>query len=230
MFCFIVCEKNTSKGIFLRQIPYQNTNQRLVLRGEDFLKKNPRPIPRENDGTPTGYRYCMRKKILKFFVFCVEMNIMTEQNTKKPLHFTAPEAKVLIVDDIPANIRATKELIDPCAVKVYISLNGAKAVEMVQKEHYDLVFMDQIMPEMDGIETIAKIRALKHIPGDASGGTQGDYFQKLPIVLLTANATEESEEALAQKGINGWLTKPVDPAALFDTIEKLLPAEKIIPL
>ena len=171
--------------------------------------------------------YCMRKKILKFFAICDVMNNMSEQNTKKLLCFTAPEAKVLVVDDVPANIRATKEMMDPCGVKVYVSLSGAKAVEMVQKEHYDLVFMDQIMPEMDGIETIAKIRTLNHTPSDTRND---DYFQKLPIVLLTANATEESEEALALKGINGWITKPVDQVLLFDTIQKLLPAEKIISL
>jgi CheY-like chemotaxis protein len=134
-------------------------------------------------------------------------------------HFTAPTAKVLVVDDLPTNIRLVKELLNLCGIKTYVSLSGAKAIEMIQKERYDLVFMDQEMPEMDGIKTIAAIR-------DMNGND--NYFCDLPIVMLTANETLETDEELAQKGINGYLTKPLDTEKLFSTLEKLLPADKVI--
>ena len=144
---------------------------------------------------------------------------MAEQNSNGSPRFTAPEAKVLIVDDVPTNVRVVKEVMSPCGVKVYVSLSGAKAVEMVQKGRYDLVFMDQMMPEMDGMEAVRRIRAL---------GGGDDYFSKLPIVLLTANEATETEETLDRQGINGWITKPVNPVEIFGLLEKLLPAEKII--
>ena len=145
---------------------------------------------------------------------------MAENNMKA--RFTAPEAKVLVVDDLPANIRIVKELMSPCGVKTFVSLSGEKAIELIQKDTFDLVFMDQMMPEMDGMETISRIRALAENGGDKSG-----YYRTLPIVLLTANAVTETKEELDRLGINGYITKPINPARLFDTIEKLLPPEKI---
>ena len=143
---------------------------------------------------------------------------MAEYNRK--LHFSAPEAKILIVDDIPTNIRTTKEILRPCGAKVYISLSGAKAIEMLQHERYDLVFMDQMMPEMNGMEAISRIRDL---PSDDG------YFRKLPIVVLTANSLDGLEEVLVGTiGASGFLTKPIDQEKIFDIIEKMLPAEKVI--
>ena len=144
---------------------------------------------------------------------------MTEQNTRLTARFTAPEAKILIVDDLPTNIRIIQKLLGLCEVKVYISLSGANAIEMVRKESYDLILMDQMMPEMDGMETITAIRAL-----------EGSHFQKLPIVLITANTITDTDETLLQQGINGYIAKPVSAVKLFAILEKLLPPEKIIPL
>jgi len=147
-------------------------------------------------------------------------------NNEKILpRFRAPEAKILVVDDLPTNIRLLKEMLNPCGMKMYVSLNGANAIALIQKERYDLVFMDYLMPEMDGIETIARIRALES--GDAD---QTAYFHTIPIILLTANTEQVSKEAIMQnKNINGYITKPIDIALLFETVENLLPAGKVIP-
>jgi CheY-like chemotaxis protein len=139
-------------------------------------------------------------------------------------------AKILVVDDIPTNIRAVKEILGHFDAKVYISTSGAKAIEMIQKEHYDLVFMDQMMPDMDGMETIARIRALGSGDSGLAGGPSGGYFRELPIVMLTANTAMETDEALVQKGINGYLTKPVNTEQLSAALKKWLPAGIIEPL
>ena len=134
--------------------------------------------------------------------------------------FTAPDAKSLVVDDFSINIRLIKELVGPYGIKTYASLSGARAVEMVQRERYDLVFMDVMMPEMDGLETVSRIRAL----GD---GDAAEYFRRLPIVLLSANKVEGP---LAELGVSGFMVKPIVVAGLFDILEKLLPSEKILPV
>jgi len=133
--------------------------------------------------------------------------------------FSAPEAKILVVDDLPTDIKITTEMIHPCGATVYVSLSGAQAVEMVQNERYDLVFMDQIMPEMDGIETVSRIRSLADDDG---------YFHNLPIVVLTASTLDGLKESFSSQGIDGFITKPVNQEKLFEIIKKLLPADKII--
>ncbi|MCL2192177.1 MAG: response regulator [Treponema sp.] len=134
--------------------------------------------------------------------------------------FTAPGAKILVVDDLAINIRFIKELMNPYGIKTYACLNGARAVEMVQKERYDLIFMDMMMPEMDGLETISHIREL---------GAGDEYFRQLPIVLLSASEVEGQGKTLAQLGINYRMVKPIAAAKLFEVLERLLPSEKILP-
>ena len=130
--------------------------------------------------------------------------------------FSAPDAKILVVDDLAVNIRFIKELLSPCGIKTYACLSGARAVEMVQRERYDLVLMDMMMPEMDGLETVSRIRAL------GSGGEADEYFRRLPIVLLSANEIEGHDETLARLGINECMLKPINVAKLFTVLEKLL--------
>jgi len=141
--------------------------------------------------------------------------------------FTAQNVKVLVVDDLAINIRFIKELMNPCGIKTYACLSGARAVEMVQRERYDLVFMDMMMPEMDGLETVSRIRALG--AGDRQDG-DAEYFRQLPIVLFSANEITGQDETLARLGISDCMEKPVAVAKLFDILERLLPPEKILPL
>ena len=110
--------------------------------------------------------------------------------------FSAPAANVLVVDDISTNLRVAKELISHYDVNVHTSLSGAEAIEMVRKNHYDAVFMDHMMPEMDGLQTTAAIRAL---------GKEDEYFRTLPVIALTANAISGQKEMFLQNGIDDFL-------------------------
>jgi CheY-like chemotaxis protein len=149
-----------------------------------------------------------------------ESEMVPSQNTKLNIHFTAPQVKTLIVDDITTNLRVAKELMTPYNMDISACLSGAEAIDLVKNNRYDLVFMDHMMPGMDGIEATAFIRNLD--PNDA-------YYRELPIIALTANAVSGQREIFLQNGINDLLTKPINIQKLNDLLEKWIPPEKKIP-
>jgi CheY-like chemotaxis protein/HPt (histidine-containing phosphotransfer) domain-containing protein len=143
----------------------------------------------------------------------------TEFSKSKDTHirFIAPQARVLIVDDISTNLRVAEGLLTPFQMLVDCALSGKEALELVQTKRYDLVLMDHMMPEMDGIEATAKIRAL---------GEKDEYCKRLPIVALTANAMAGVEKMFLQSGMNDFLAKPIEVAELYAILEKWIPKEK----
>jgi signal transduction histidine kinase/CheY-like chemotaxis protein len=133
------------------------------------------------------------------------------------VRFTAPAARVLIVDDISINLKVAEGLISPYEAKVDTALSGANAIELVKQHEYDIIFMDHMMPEMDGVEAAALIRALA-----------GDYYRKVPIIALTANAVSGMKEMFLEKGFNDYISKPIEIAKLDDAMVRWIPVEKRI--
>ena len=131
------------------------------------------------------------------------------------LTFKAPHAKVLVVDDTPLNRTVAKGLLSMCELQVHTCTSGEESIAAVQAEEYDLVFMDHMMPGMDGMEAVAVIRKL-----------EGQRFQTLPIVALTANAIIGMEQMYLQNGFNDYLSKPMDIQKLNAILEKWIPVEK----
>ncbi|MBP5448069.1 MAG: response regulator, partial [Treponema sp.] len=122
--------------------------------------------------------------------------------------------KILLAEDVEINAEIMQELIEARGAKIDRASNGRAAVEMFEKSaagHYDAILMDVRMPEMDGLEAAAKIRALPR--SDA---------QKIPIVALTANAFDEDVQRSLQAGMNAHLSKPVEPEDLYKTLEELI--------
>jgi signal transduction histidine kinase/CheY-like chemotaxis protein len=119
------------------------------------------------------------------------------------LGFTAPDARVLIVDDINTNLKVAAGLLEPYQMKIDTCNNGDVSVEMVKNKWYDIVFMDHRMPGTDGIEATARIRAL-----------EGEYFEQVPIIALTANALAGMREMFLSKGFSDYLAKPIEPPML----------------
>ncbi|MDR3175924.1 MAG: response regulator [Desulfovibrio sp.] len=137
-------------------------------------------------------------------------------NEKKfRLGFTAPEARILIVDDINTNLKIAMGLLEPYQMQVDTCHNGDASVEMVRSRKYDIVFMDQMMPGTDGIEATARIRAL-----------EGEYFGQVPIIALTANVLAGMREMFLSKGFSDYLAKPIEPAKLNALVNKWLPKSK----
>ncbi|MCL2293286.1 MAG: ATP-binding protein, partial [Spirochaetes bacterium] len=133
--------------------------------------------------------------------------------------FTAPEAKVLIVDDINTNLKVAQGLLLPYKMQVELCKSGSAAIEVLQSKDYDLVFMDHKMPEMDGIEAVGHIRKM----------TKDDQFYgDLPIIALTANAVSGTQEMFLANGFNDFLPKPIDTINLNSILAKWIPKSKQI--
>ncbi|MCL1910735.1 MAG: ATP-binding protein [Leptospirales bacterium] len=135
--------------------------------------------------------------------------------TKAAANFIAPSAKLLIVDDIQTNILVAEGLLAPYRTELHACGNGREALEMVKKNNYDIVFMDHMMPGMDGVEATAAIRAM-----------DGDYFKEVPIVALTANAISGMKEMFLSKGFSDYLSKPIEIAKLNGIMDKWIPQGK----
>jgi signal transduction histidine kinase/FixJ family two-component response regulator/HPt (histidine-containing phosphotransfer) domain-containing protein len=133
------------------------------------------------------------------------------------IRITAPDARALIVDDIATNLRVAAELMAPYGLKIDTCLSGARAIEMVKHNKYDIIFMDHMMPEMDGIATTRAIRAM---------GDSDPYYRRLPVIMLTANAVFGQREMFLQNGIDDFLPKPIEVRHLNDILEKWIPKVK----
>jgi signal transduction histidine kinase/CheY-like chemotaxis protein len=134
--------------------------------------------------------------------------------------FIAPAAKVLIVDDISSNLKVAKELMAPYNMEIHTCMSGEEAVELVRKNQYDIVFMDHMMPGMDGLETTAAIRAL--------GDDKDEYYRNLPVIALTANAVSGQREMFLQRGLNDFIAKPIEVKQLNALLERWVPPAKKI--
>lgn len=129
--------------------------------------------------------------------------------------FVAPEAEILVVDDNAINLTVAKGLLNPLEMKIETALSGKDAVLMVTDKRYDIIFMDHMMPEMDGVETTRVIRRLL--------GNNG----QVPIIALTANAVEGTAEMFISEGMNDFVTKPIEMRDMISKLRKWLPSEKI---
>lgn len=134
--------------------------------------------------------------------------------TKETLIATG--ARVLAVDDNNINLKVTKGLLRPFGLTVDIAGSAEEALKFITRTKYDIVFMDHMMPEMDGAEATRIIRQY-----------DDPYYKNLPIIALSANAIEGAEEMFIQAGMNDFLAKPINVDELEGILKKWLPKEKV---
>ncbi|MDR2300646.1 MAG: transporter substrate-binding domain-containing protein [Deltaproteobacteria bacterium] len=128
--------------------------------------------------------------------------------------FIAPTATVLVVDDIKINLKVVIGLLKPFKVRVDTTESGEEAIELVKNKSYDLIYMDHMMPGMDGLEATARIRELP----------QG---KDIPIIALTANAITGVKEMFISHGMNDFISKPIEYGKLEASLSDWLPKEKL---
>lgn len=141
------------------------------------------------------------------------------QNEQKgsTIEFVAPKVKILVVDDDIMNRKIAAKILSPLEAKVELADSGQQAIQMLQQEEYHIVFMDHMMPIMDGVETTQKIRNM-----------EGEYYRTVPIIALTANNDAEAEKVFVEAGMNGMLSKPIDVEKIFRFVYEWSPKDLIL--
>ncbi|MBR6469152.1 MAG: response regulator, partial [Lachnospiraceae bacterium] len=139
-----------------------------------------------------------------------------KRNTYKSL-FTAPDANLLIVDDSKTNLLVEKKLLRETKINIDAVTSGKDALEFTLKKRYDVIFMDHLMPEMDGLECLERIRSQEE-----------GMCRDVPVIVLTANAGGENNELYNRAGFDGQLSKPVSGRSLEETLMKFIPEEKLV--
>lgn len=136
-------------------------------------------------------------------------------NEDDGIDFIAPDARVLIVDDNAINLTVAEGLLEPLKMKIDTVLSGKEAIGKISVCKYDVILMDHMMPELDGVETTHIIRRF-HLE-----------YADIPIIALTANAVEGTREMFMKEGMNDFVAKPIELRILASKMKQWLPADKI---
>lgn len=131
------------------------------------------------------------------------------------IDFIAPDAKVLIVDDNAINLTVAEGLLEPLKMKIDTVLSGKEAIGKISVYKYDVILMDHMMPELDGVETTHIIRRFH------------PEYADVPIIALTANAVEGTREMFMKEGMNDFVAKPIELRILAAKMKQWLPADKV---
>lgn len=150
-----------------------------------------------------------------------EAELQTEEDLtfSDDLEFTASEARVLVVDDTEINLMIVEDLLEPLEMTVDTAISGKDAIELVKKNTYHAIFMDYMMPELDGAQTTKQIRSL---------ASEYAYCENLPIIALSGDNSEEAIQQFKDAGMNDFAVKPVDPIRLNELMFKWLPKDLIV--
>ena len=142
-----------------------------------------------------------------------EVSVHSEQYVPS---FTAPDADILVVDDNEMNLMVVKGLLKETKIRVDICMSGAECLERLADKEYDLILLDHMMPNMDGVETLHRAENLPNA-------------KNTPFIMLTANAISGAKDAFLKEGFAAYLSKPIDSMLLEATLVKYLPQSKIQP-
>ena len=143
-------------------------------------------------------------------------NIGKEPEKPEGSKFTAPNAKILAVDDNSMNLSVIKGLLKRTQVKLDLAKSGRECIELSKQKTYDMILMDHMMPELDGVETLKLIREDGHNPNCNT-----------IVIALTANAIAGSREMYLEYGFNDYFAKPIQAGKLEELLMTYLPKEVI---
>ncbi len=170
-------------------------------------------------GKGSTFRFVVRQEVVSWKELGDVNAAVTgkRDQTSSQSRFTAPNAKILVVDDIAMNLNVFAGLLKRTKIKITKAASGEEAIEKARETEFDILFIDHMMPEMDGIETMERIKK--------------DRFalcRNKPMVALTANAISGAREFYLEKGFANYLSKPIDSKTLEKMIMELLPPELVI--
>jgi CheY-like chemotaxis protein len=128
----------------------------------------------------------------------------------------APEAKILVVDDVPMNLKVMRGLLKETKIHIDTAISGKECLQLIRRKSYDIIFMDHMMPGLGGIEMIQLMKQIGYHPN-----------QNVPIIMLTENELTEMKEAYLKAGFTDYLSKPIKKKKLIKLLTKYLPKERI---
>lgn len=131
--------------------------------------------------------------------------------------FRAPKARILAVDDTRMNLNVVESLLKKTQVRIDLALSGEQALQYTKDTPYDLILMDQRMPEMDGTQALHNIRSQR-----------GGINHKTPVICLTADAVQGAKERYLKEGFTDYLSKPIETKALEQILMHYLPPDKVV--
>ncbi|MBD5544422.1 MAG: response regulator [Lachnospiraceae bacterium] len=140
-----------------------------------------------------------------------------EKDKKYRTMFVAPDVRILVVDDNAMNLAVAEGLLKNTEIKVDKAADGEKALELCRDIKYDVILMDHMMPRMDGIETMKRLKAMSDSPNADT-----------PVIVLTANAISGVREMYLKEGFVDYMSKPIQGKRLEEKILKYLPANKYV--
>ena len=131
--------------------------------------------------------------------------------------FTAPEAEILVVDDNDMNLFVVEKLLEKTEVRITKCTSGQNCLKLAAEKHFDVILLDHMMPQMDGIETLHRLKEIKNSP-----------CKETPVIALTANAILGAKDMYLKEGFHDYLSKPIEGSQLEKILRKYLPEEKIL--
>ncbi|MBO6137243.1 MAG: response regulator [Lachnospiraceae bacterium] len=186
------------------------TRQLLVLMGSDIQVES-------KYGQGSTFSFTIKQRIVSEepIGHIKKTRVRKTESARYTPKLKAPMSKILVVDDNALNLEVIKGLLKVTDINIETVRSGEACLNKIVKTHYDLIFLDHMMPEMDGIETLDKMKHMDHQCKDT------------PVIVLTANAIEGMKEMYLQAGFNDYLSKPVSGAELEGMLAKYLPKDKI---
>ena len=142
--------------------------------------------------------------------------LVSEGENVNKKEFEIPDTSILVVDDTPLNNKVISMLLSKTKAEVTCILSGEEMLKLICERHFDLIFLDHMMPNMDGIETLNISKTLEN-----------NKCMDVPVIALTANAIVGAKEMYIEAGFDDYLSKPVKSEALMDIIEKYISKDKI---
>lgn len=170
-------------------------------------------------GLGTKFSFELKQKVVKWepigdYETTYKKSLVSHETYREK--FRAPNAKILVVDDNQMNLMVFTNLLKQTQIKIDTVTNGDEGIILTQTSKYDIIFLDHMMPDKDGIETLRELRTQANNPNLTT-----------PTICLTANAISGARERYLALGFDNYLTKPINPNKLEEMILDYLPAEKI---
>lgn len=209
-----------------------NKNSYLIMQQSDFpscqevidslfLQDHILLLMKNSDATES--KYYNYQQIYPYNLMMQTANILNGQPVRNPSKksevcedTTFPSAHILIVDDNDVNSSVAKRLMEPYEMDIDLASNGFDALKMASEKNYDLIFLDHMMPGMDGIETVQKLRNMNGIR------------KNLPVIALTANVFSDAKTYFTENGFSGFLAKPINIKELHNILVQYLQEKAVL--